>query len=201
MGLAKKTAHGTIWAVITFGSGKLLLFLSSVILARLLTPADFGLAGITLVVINFLGFVRDVGVGNALIYKNKDSDQLASTAFWISCLAGFSLFTLASLISPWAAHFFEEPRVEPMVQLLAVSFLLTSLGSTHEALLQKELNFKKKLIPELAQAFSRGFFSILLAWLGWGVWSLIWGQVIGAFAFTLTAWLVLPWRPTLTFSK
>src|SRR4030095_15977041 len=75
------------------------------------------------------------------------------------------------------------------------------LGSTHEALLQKELNFKRKLIPELSQAFLRGAFSIYLAWAGWGVWSLIWGQLIGAAAFTIVAWTVLSWRPSFTFDK
>ncbi|HXW01579.1 MAG TPA: lipopolysaccharide biosynthesis protein, partial [Anaerolineae bacterium] len=116
-------------------------------------------------------------------------------------LAGLILFAVAILVSPWAALFFEEATVAPMVQLLAVSFLITSLGSTHDALLQKELDFKKKTIPDLAQAFIRGVFSILLAWLGWGVWSLIWGQIIGAVAFTAAAWLVLPWRPSLTFNS
>jgi PST family polysaccharide transporter len=125
----------------------------------------------------------------------------ASTAFWISCAAGVVLCSLAIFISPWAATFFEEPKIEPMIQFLAISFLITSVGSTHDALLQKELDFKKKTIPDLAQAFFRGVFSILLAWLNWGVWSLIWGQVIGALAFTLAAWVVLPWRPRLVFNK
>jgi PST family polysaccharide transporter len=200
MGLAKKTVEGTIWASLTFGLGKMLLFASSIILARLLTPADFGLAGLALVVIDFLGIIKDIGVSHALIYKNEQPDRVASTAFWISGLAGFSLFSVAVLVSPAAALFFDEPRVEPLVQLLAVSFLITSIGSTHDALLQKELNFKKKLFPDLSQALFRGGFSILLAWLGWGVWSLIWGQVVGALAFTIAAWLILPWRPSLTFN-
>lgn len=202
MGLAKKTVQGTIWAFTAFGLGKFLLFVSSVILARLLTPADFGLAGLALVVINFLGFVRDIGVGNALIYhNNKENDKAPSTAFWISCLASLILFSLTIFISPWTALFFEQPVVEPMVQLLAASFLITSLGSTHDALLQKELNFKKKLIPDLSQAILRGVVSIVLAWAGWGVWSLIWGQLIGALSFTIVAWGVLPWRPRFTFDK
>lgn len=201
MGLAKKTVQGTIWAFIAFGSGKFLLFVSSVVLARLLTPVEFGLAGLALLVINFLGFVRDIGVGEALIYRNDESNQSASTAFWISCSAGIILFSLAILVSPWAAVFFEEARVEPMVQLLAISFLITSVGSTHDALLQKELNFKKKTIPDLSQSFFRGVFAILLAWAGWGMWSLIWGQIIGAVAFTVAAWLVLRWRPSFTFNR
>lgn len=201
MGLAKKTAEGTAWAFFSFGVGKFLLFISSIILARLLTPAEFGLAGLALIVINFLGVVRDVGVGNALIYKSGETDQIASTAFWVSCMAGFALFLVSLLIAPAAAVFFEEARVEPMVQLLAVSFLVGSFGSTHDALLQKELNFKKRIIPDLAQASFRGAFSILLAWLGWGVWSLIMGQVLGAVAFSVAGWVVLPWRPSFTFES
>lgn len=199
MGLAKRTVEGTAWAFLAFGLGKLLLFVSSIILARLLTPAEFGLAGLALVVIGFLGFVRDVGIGNALIYHTGETDRIASTAFWISCLAGFGLFLAALLIAPAAAAFFAEARVEPMVQLLAVSFLIASVGSTHDALLQKELHFKKRIIPDLAQASFRGGFSIILAWQGWGVWSLIWGQLIGAVAFAVAGWLVLSWRPALVF--
>lgn len=200
MSLAKKTAQGTIWVSITFGAGKFLIFISSAILARLLSPADFGLVGLAMIAMNYLSILNGMGVGKALIYKQDRLEESANTAFWLSCTVGLILFFTAILISPLVVAFFETPEMHPLMLFLAVSLLIDSVGSIHSSLLDKELAFKRRLIPDLMREFTKGTVAIVLAWLGWGVWSLAWGQVIGNLSSTIAAWLVLSWQPSFSFN-
>lgn len=200
MSLVKKTVEGAVWAFLTFGLGKFLLFITSVILARLLLPEEMGLAGLAMIGINYLGFVRDMGLGKALIYSDDDEVQTAAnTSFYINLIIGLILFVVALFASPLVAQFFEEPDLVPMVNLLSVSFLINSVGATHDALLRKELAFKRKLIPDLTKTAVKGFTSIILALSGYGVWSLIWGQVASSLATTIATLIVFPWKPRLIF--
>ncbi len=200
MSLAKKTVQGTMWAYASFSGGKVLIFISTIILARLLSPDDFGLMGFALLVIYYLD-LRALQMGAALIYKKDEPDKAANTAFIISLLSGLALFLIANLLSPLVASFFQEARVELILRALSLTFIFSSFGYVHEALLEKELDFKKKFIPDLVQGIVKGAISMVLALLGYGAWSLVWGQVVGALAWTLTLWIVLPWRPSFTFYK
>lgn len=193
-GLARATIWGTVWTYATFISGKLLVFVSTVVLARLLTQEAFGIVGYALTVISFLDVFKDLGVGAAVIYLGKDPEA-PNTAFWLNL--GFSLvlglFTWVA--GPAAGVFFNDPRATPVTQVLALVFPITALGNIQESLLARNLNFRSRFVPGLAQSVGKGGLSILLAWLGFGYWSLIWGQIGGAALSTVALWLVSPWRP------
>lgn len=199
MSLGRKTARGIVWNYVSYGAGKLLTFVSTIILARLLAPEQFGVVAIALLAIGYLDVIGDLGVAAALIYQRGDVERAANVAFGVSLAAGAGLWALMMLAAPWVAAYFGQPAVAPMLRVLALTLLIQSFGNVQAALLSKELEFRRALLPDLARSAAKGFGAIGLALLGWGAWSLVWGQVLGAAAATAALWIVHPLRPRLTW--
>ncbi|HEX9991111.1 MAG TPA: lipopolysaccharide biosynthesis protein [Chloroflexia bacterium] len=200
--LGKQAAQGAIWNYAAFILSKGLLFVATLILARVLSPSEFGLVGMALLVILALDIFRDFGIGAALIYNQKGGIPAANMAFFLSTGLGVALFALNWLLAPLAPHFFRVDSAadaELMVSLLRTlgfSLLFASFGSTQDALLQKDINFRKRMVPEVGRTLVKGLLSVALALTGWGVWSLVIGQVVGEACATLLLWIVSPWRPS-----
>jgi O-antigen/teichoic acid export membrane protein len=198
MSLGKKTAQGVLWNYVSFAGGKLLTFISTIILAWLgLGPDQFGEVAIALLAITYLEAIGDLGIAAALIYQRDDVERAAQVAFSISIVMGVVLWGLATLSAPWVGAYFNEPGAVPMLRVLAFTLLIQSFGNVHMALLTKDLEFRRKLLPDLSRNFAKGFGAILLALLGFGAWSIVWGQVLSAFAATVALWIVQPWQPRL----
>ena len=193
--LVHATIKGTLWNYSAYALGKGLVFVSTVILARLLTPDDFGLLALALIVISYLDVFSDLGVKDAVIYRDGDADQNASVAFWLSLMTNITLTLAAILLSPLAARFFRETEVTLLLQVLALTFVLSGLGSIHESRLKKSMQFKQLFAAEMGRTIVKGGLSILLALLGFGVWSLVIGQLAGTLTATIILWIALPWRP------
>jgi O-antigen/teichoic acid export membrane protein len=198
--LARKTVQGTAWTYASFYGGKLMFFLSTVILARLLIKEDFGVAGYAIIVISSLDVLNGLGIGPALIY-HREHPEAPNTAFWLGMGMGLALFTLTALVvAPLAGDFFNDPRAIEVTRILALTFPLYALANVHETLLRKQLNFQGKFIPEFTRATCKGLFSIILALLGFGYWSLIYGQIGGMAVSVIAYWWMVPWRPSFRFS-
>lgn len=185
------------WRYGTYFFSKFLIFISTIILARLLTKDDFGVVGFAITAITFLE-VLSVGTGPALIYYPKD-DRTTATTFWLAQIVGIALFALSWVTAPLIASYFRDDRVVSVVRVLALAFPLNALGDIHSSLLQKQLAFNKIFIPEMLLALVKGGISIVLALLGAGEWSLIWGQIIGSLVWSGAYWMVEAWRPSLYF--
>ena len=198
--LAKATLRGTFWTYASFYSGKLMVFLSTVILARLLVEEEFGVAGYATVVISFLEVLSDLGIGPALIY-HRDNPKARITAFWLNIGIGILLFLVTFFGAPLVGSFFQDPRAVPVTRALALVFPISALGSIHDTLLRKELSFGRKFIPDFVKAISKGLASIILALLGFGAWSLIIGQIVGRALSVVVLWRIMPWRPSFQFAK
>lgn len=198
--LARATVSGTLWNYATYYSGRLLVFLSTIILARLLTEEDFGVAAYALVAISFLDVMNDFGIGPALIFHHE-KPETADTAFWLGLAIGFGLFVVSWFGAVLVGDFFHDPRAVPITRVLALTFPISAFGNVHDALLRKRLHFKKRFIPDLAQAIGKGIISIVLALLGFGAWSLVLGQLAGKFVTVIAYWIVLPWRPAFRFVR
>ncbi len=192
---ARATVHGTFWRYAAFYSGKFMVFISTIILARLLTKEEFGIVGFAVTIIGFLEGLSDLGIGPALIYY-RDDPEAADTAFWLGLLISSILFVLTFLLGPVAGAIFNDPRAVPVTQVLALTFPISAISDTHKALLRKRLAFGLNFVPEFAQSLTKGIVSIVLALLGFGPWSLILGQLSGAMIAVVAFWWVLPWRPT-----
>ena len=202
MSLAKKTAHAMLWVTLISIFTKTLGFATQIVLARLLAPADFGLLAIGLLAINTMGIFRDLGFGATLIYKKDDSDHTAAnTAFILLPLVASTLFLIAYFSASYIAIFFDNTAVEPIVQILALTFVISSFGTVPSMLLEKELEFKKKVLPETVPIIGYACVAIWLAINGYGVWSLVYGQIVSALLTAGLIWLVSDWRPTFKFDR
>lgn len=197
--LLRTTLFGTLWTYASYYSGKVLVFISTVILARLLLKEDFGIAGYALVVIGFLEMLSDLGIGPALIYHREDPEA-ADTAFWLGLGVSSVLFAATWLVAPLAGEFFNDPRAVNVTRALALTFPISAFGNIHDMLLQKGMAFGRKFVPDLAKSGGKGVVSIALAALGFGAWSLIIGQLAGRLFGVLAYWRTLEWRPRARFN-
>lgn len=199
--LGTTAARAVLWNYVSFASGKALVLVTMAILARLLTPADFGMVGFATLVIAHLSVLQNLGLGPAVIQRKENADEAAQTVFILNLVLG-AVFTVATiLIAPLVAAFFREPLVAPVLRVLAFSFILEALGSMHEVLLQKNLAFRRKLIPDIGRAMTQGAVAITTAATGFGVWALVWGQLGGLLTYVVLSWAVVPWRPTYRFHR
>ncbi len=199
--LARATARAVAWNYLSWFLSKALLLVSTAVLARLLTPAEFGIVGFAVVVVAYLTVLRDVGLGGALIQRREDVEDAADTVFVVNLFLGMVLTLVTALIAPWVAAYFGEPQITAMLRVLGVTFVLQSLGTTHLVRLQRDLAFARKLVPDVAQSAVRAAVAIGAAVAGLGAWALIIGQVAGVIASSLLAWVVFPWRPQLRVTR
>ncbi len=200
LNVGKETVKGTLWIYVSNYSGQFLVFLSTIVLARLLTQDDYGVVGYALVTTSLLNVLNDLGIGPALIY-HRDEPDAPHTAFWLSLLFGVIMFGITYLIAPLVALFFQDDRAIPVLRVMALVFPLAALENVHDNLLRKNLDFKKKFVPEFARASSKGLSSIGMALAGFGAWSLVYGQLIGKLFSIVSYWKVAGWRPAFRLNR
>jgi PST family polysaccharide transporter len=195
--VARKAVQAAFWNYASFGAGKLLLFVTTAVLARLLTVEEFGTVGFATLVVTYLTAVKDLGLGAALIQRSDRNDAAAHTVFTLNLGLGAVLALASYGIAPLAAAYFREPMVTPLLRVLGLSFVFNALCGVHSALLQRELAFRRKIVPDLSRSLVKGIVSIGLALAGAGAWSLVIGQVASAAVGMVASWIVYPWRPRL----
>jgi O-antigen/teichoic acid export membrane protein len=199
-GLRSKVFAGFAWSLGVNVLVQLSRIAFAVALARFLTPHEYGLAGMALVFSALVLAFSDLSLGVALVQRREITEQDRSTVFWTSAAVGVSL-TLAGLaLSGPLASFYGESDVQPLFAALSVSFVITSLGATHAALLHREMKYKAINVRVAASTLLGGAAGVAFAAAGYGAWSLIVGQLVIAAVSTGLLWFSLPWRPRLTFS-
>jgi len=194
-GLGTRAARAVMWNYASFASGKVLVLVTLAVLARLLTPSEFGIVGFATLALAYLAVLQDLGLGGALIQRKDDTEEAAQTVYTLNLILGAVLTLLTILAAPFVARFFDEPLVTPILRVLSVTFLIESLGAVHLVLLQRRLDFKRKLVPDLGRSLVKGAVAITAATMGMGVWALVWGQLAGVATSALLVRAVVPWRP------
>jgi O-antigen/teichoic acid export membrane protein len=199
--VARRAAGGAFWVLVAFGAGKLLGFGTNIVLARLLTPAAFGLVSFAMILIGAFLLLQDLGVGPALVYSRRDIATSGGTALTLNLAAAFGLFLITAAGAAIYAFFGQRQMIAGVVVCLAFGLVITAAGSVQAALLTKELAFRKKLIPDVAPLAISGIVSIALAVMGAGVWSLVAGYLAKNLATTLLLWALSPLRPWPSFDR
>ena len=198
---ATKVASGLGWVATVSYSNKLLQFLTLLVLAKLLEPEDFGLVAVASVVINLLYLCKDLGIGQALIYQQDDSDTGISTAIILVTAVNGVLFLLAAAFSPLVARFYDEPSLTPILIILASNLIWMGLRSAPEAKLRKNLEFRKLVVPQVVPMFAASSIAILMAFQGFGVWSLVARSQIMNILAALLIFRYADVRPSLRFDR
>jgi len=188
--LKNQMVTGSFWV---FGANLIsrgISFLSTLILARLLTPEAFGIIGYGFLIVSAIGLLREMGFNSALIYQKTEIERAASTSIVFIFLWSTFLYFLVFGLAPLAALFFREPRLTALLRVLTISLILNSLSSIPISLLSKEINFKRRVIPELLNLTVYGIVTVIFAWLGFNYWAFVIG-VLTADLFQLISALIL----------
>lgn len=170
---------------------------SAVVLARLLTPQDYGLIAMVAVVTNFSYPFRNLGLSAATIQKPTIDNRQVSNLFWVNVGLSVAIMLLTMAFAPVVAWFYGEPRLIWITIAIAVGFIFTGLAIQHEALLKRRMRFAGLAASELGSMFSGTIAAISLAWWGAGVWALVGANLVTAFAFMTGVWIACRWRPAL----
>jgi O-antigen/teichoic acid export membrane protein len=193
--------HALKWSFLSELASKAISPIVFVVLARLLTPEDFGVMSSALMVISFSQIFWEAGMGKALIQRQTDTDEAANVAFWINICLGVVIASLLFITSePIALTFFHDVRVTAVIQVMTIQVFFGAVSSVHTALLQKEMGFKKLFWVRFATVSLPGLASIPLAWNGMGYWALVVGTLVGQAAQVVMLWNMSLWRPKLTFN-
>ena len=170
------------------------------VLVRLLTPEDYGLAAMALVCTAFVLTLSDASLGKALVQRPTIDELDRSTVFWATLGIGVLLTGAGVAASGPLAHLFHQPKVQPLIAVLSLSFILVSLQMTQASLFQREMMFKATTVRLILSAAVGGAVGILIAVLGGGAWALIGQQLALTATSAVLLWLLSPWRPRLMFS-
>lgn len=199
LSLAQRASSGFRWASTSQAGRSGIQFVSNAILARLLSPKDFGLLGMALIVTGFASLLRDLGTSAAIIQRRDLSRGLVSSVFWINAGLGLTAAVLVFAASPLVAAFFKQPPLTGILRALSASFVMAGLGVVHQAMLQRSLQFRGLAVVDLVSAFVSAVAGIGFAMAGAGVWSLVYQALVLALVSTVLLWVVSPVRPAFEF--
>ncbi len=204
MTFRKQVADSAVWVGISTVAIKLLTFISvTLVLARVLNPADFGVVGVAWLAINSLEYFREMGVASALVYWQKDDDGLAADVAYIAILiSSFVTYAVIFLGAPWVAYFFQNtPTVVPVLRVLGLVTIINGISQVPYTLLAKNLDFRNKAIPEIIGGISNAGVAIVMALTGYGVWAIVAGYLADAVARSSLIWFFTTWRPRWRFDR
>jgi len=199
MDLKTKTIQGIGWSGISQVVQLLFHFILIAILARLLTPDDFGLLAMTVVFTGFVMIFCDFGITAALVQHKRITEEHLSSSFWINILTGFVLTLLLVISAPLIANFYNESRLTLIISMLSITFFIHSFGAVQTVLFTRELNFKSLAVAEILSVLISGIIAIILAFSGFGVWSLVWQQLSSIFIKVIFLWKFSNWKPKFLF--
>jgi len=200
LGLRAQVLSGVIWKIVsqTFRQGSRLIV--ALILARLLTPDQFGVAAEVLVVSSLVIVFADLAFGAALIQRKEISELDKNTAFWACTVFGLFFTALGFASAGWLADFYHEPQVEPLFRVLSFIFLTTSMSTVQESLLNREMSFKVLETRMMIATVGGAAIGITSAAMGGGAWAIILQALSLSIFSTLMLWVMSPWRPRFQFS-
>lgn len=197
--LQTKTIHSVFWAACERGGALFVQFCVTLVLARILSPADYGLLGM-LALFTAIGTVLiDSGFSQALIRKAKINSHDYPTVFYTNVVLGGIIYGLLFLIAPYIAIFYNEPQLESLSKILFLIFPVCAFGIVQETILLRTLKFKLIASVAIASAFISGCVGIILALHGYGVWALVYQQLALYIARVFGLWLVSKWKPCWLF--
>jgi PST family polysaccharide transporter len=194
--------RGFAWSAVAYAGGRILTLLSVLVIARLLSPAEFGVVAAVAAYVALIELGGDLGMQPAVVYEQERgiSDRV-QTAFTVNLLVAAALTAVGVALAPAIARFFDVPDQTWLFRLGALNLLLTGLGNVHDGLLLRDMRFARRIKPQLARDLVRASVSIGLALAGLGAEALIFGLLAGSATWAAGQWLLTPLRPRLTLER
>lgn len=197
----EETARGIKWGLIQKCTMQPVQFLFGVILARLISPNEMGILGLTGIFFAFAGQLQECGFGSALIRKQERTNEDICTVFWFNVAMSFLLSLALFLVAPWFVWFFDQPALLNLTRVSALLMFLNSTGSVHWTLYQARRDFKTPAIVSMCATLVAMPFTIWAAYAGWSYWAVMLQGVISGLLSLTTVWIISPWKPKFRFSR
>ena len=198
---AARTGHQAAWNYLVFALSKISTLIMTVALARLLSPEDFGLFALALLVVTLFDCVKDLGVGGALVQSRAPLRSLAPTALTISLVSGLVVGCVVFAAADLFAGLFGRAELAPMIRALAVGLVISAVSTVPASLLRRRIAFRERLVPEVGGALAKTVVAIALAVAGVGVWSLVYAQLVAVVVNTSLYWWRAGVAPRWGFSR
>lgn len=201
MNLRQKVTQSVFWVGVSMLGSRAISFVIQIVLARILVPEYFGLVHLCTLTMDALQLFGEMGFSAALIYRKDRVREAADVTFFAAAGTAVLLYAVAFAGAPVVGTFFRNDEVPSVLRVLAVVMVINSVGQVPFVLLARELDFRRRVVPDLVPAFGYGLVAVSLALAGLGVWSLVVGRIAEALLRVVLVWWVVPWRPTWTFDR
>ena len=195
--LKKKSVRGGMVTMVSQAASIGIQLTSTVVLARLLSPEDYGVIAMVMAVTSIAGLFRDLGLSSAAIQKKNLTRAQQSNLFWLNVVMGSLLTTIVAVGSPLVAWFYGKPELTAVTLALSASFLIGSIGTQHGAMLVRNMQFGRKAAATITGSVVSLVIAITLALNGYSYWALVWGSLAGSAATTLLLFSLSPFWPQL----
>jgi PST family polysaccharide transporter len=193
--LKRKSVRGGFVVVAAQGAKVLLQTGTLILLARLLSPDDFGLMGMVATLTGFLSLFRDAGLSAATVQRREVTHEQISTLFWINLAFGAGLAASTMLLAPAVVRFYGEPRLYWITMVAGTVFLFSGLTAQHGALITREMRFATQARIDLTALAVSSAVGVIMAFLGWRYWSLVWMGLVSSVVTAAGVLLAVPWAP------
>ena len=195
-----KIVNNLVWKYAERCGAQIIQFIVQIILARLLTPSDYGIIGLITVFISISLVFAQSGLGQALVQRKEIDNEEFSTVFYFSMIFSVILYGILFLCAPVISNFYNEPVLTSIVRVLGVTVIIGAINSVQQAYVQKTMQFKRFFWSTLGGTLVSAAVGIYMAYRGYGVWALVGQQISNQLVNTVILWLTVKWRPMLMFS-
>lgn len=199
--LKNKTIKGVGWSAADAFLGQGVTFVVGLVLARLLSPDEYGLIGICLIFTTVLNGIVDSGFSNALIRKKEVTDEDYNTMFITNMVISMVLYIILFICAPLVSDFFHRVELTALVRITGLVLFFNALSITQVTILTKKIDFKTKTKASFVSAIVSGVIGIVMAFIGYGVWALVAQQLSKQLFYTICLWFLNKWCPKFTFYK
>jgi teichuronic acid exporter len=188
------------WKLMERGGTQGIQFIVQIVLARLLLPKDYGLIALVIIFTAIANVFVQSGLNTALIQKKEVDDVDFSSVFYMSLFIACVLYVVIFITAPSIAAFYELPQLVPVFRVLSITLFFGAFNSIQNAVIARKMEFKKLFLSSTVAILASGAAGIYMAYTGFGVWALVWQQIINQLLITLILWFTVKWRPQLLFS-
>lgn len=201
MSIAERAISGIRWTASAKIVNQLMKVVLGLILARLLSPVEFGLMGMMMIFLGFMTQFAEFGFGDALVQREDITEHHRSSVFWLNCALGVALAAAFAAGAPLLAWFFSQAELIPLARVSSLGFVFGALSIVQRSLYMRRMQFRRLAVVEMGATAVSGCVGVLMAIQGFGVWSLVAQQVGRSGLLTLGFWLGSPWWPSFQFSR
>jgi O-antigen/teichoic acid export membrane protein len=199
MNLKSKVKNGLKWTFVDQILSQVIFLVFSIFLARILTPSIFGIVSMVTIFSNFAALFIDLGFSAALIQKKEVTAAHYSSVFWLNVGIGFLMYLIFYISAPLISLFYNQPELTLLIRVICLSFIVSSFASVQANILIKELQFKKKVIINWISMLIGYTLAFIMAYKGYGVWSLVMMTLLTAILNSILYWFVSKWVPLFIF--